>query len=104
LSRGWGKVRGIVVGVKGEIGKLRGVDVVVESGRVVGVRGTGKLVIKVVFVVGNGLVGTPLNDKPAVLNKRLILVESNRLDAGNCGFSDRQLSPVVAGNDSAGCK
>lgn len=93
---------GALGGVEGKVCKFRRVNVVIEIGGVVDGGITRKLVVEIVFVVGNGLVRAPLDDETAVLNERLIFVESKRFKAGNCGLGDGQFGSAVTRDHSAG--
>lgn len=57
----------------------------------------GGFVVAVVFKVVNGVVGTPLHDKTALLNEWLIVGKSKGLDPGNGSVRHRKGSPVVTG-------
>ena len=58
--------------------------------------------IPVIFVIRDGLVGAPLDDKTAVLDKRLSFLISEGLDAGDGGVCHWKGSPAVAGHAGTG--
>ena len=103
MDEGW-EDREIRGGSK-EVVELAGINGIKQRGvkNIVSKVGRG-LVVDVVGVVVNGLVGAPFDDEPAGLNEGLLVLNGQRLDAGDGSISHGKDLPLVARNAGAGCQ
>jgi hypothetical protein len=85
----------------GDYGSINAVVVVSRERDVVGIGGGGDE-IGVVFVGVDGVVRTPFDDEPALLDEGLVLPEGKGFNPCNCGVGEGNRNPAVAGDLGAG--
>ena len=96
------RMRGIEMGL-GEVvkfGVVDGVEIGEGESVVIGGWALWGFVIKIVFVVIDGVVGAPFNNEAVFLEEGHFVADGKGLDASDGRVRDRKLGPAVSGNAS----